>query len=487
MKPLWYDEICTFILVRQQRIATIWSALKQGADGQPPAFYLAERFVTPLVANERIAFRLLSILGFQATIVCLFVLIRKKRGSAVALLCASIPFVTLLYDNYAVEARPYSLVVACISFALICYERAPAIRWMIPMGLSLALAQSLSYVAMLSFLPFLAAEFVVLLEERKPRWTVWIALGSGFLPFLAFWSLLSAQQAIYGKHFWAQPSLFLAQSSYGWFFTQPKLAGEILVACAALAVLVSVLFRKRRAVPGNGEITPSLQGPTLILVILGLPFLSVFAAMLIHGGMSAHYVLPTLLGFPLAAGYVLPKPGRKSAVLWVGLPLASLAIFAGSREKSFWSEYRSSASSASSTDLVESLVKSSGHANLPVVVSDPHDFLQLAHSADRQLSARVVSVVDAPEAVMYTGSDTADKELPILQSYAALQVYDFQSFAAKNPVFLLYSGNGGIAGDWWPRKLKQDGYTLRPVGVRPRSEHDFLHRVFLVSRMKDAD
>ena len=41
---------------------------------------VAERFVTPLLANENIAFRLLSIFGFLSTVLCLFVLIRKRRG-----------------------------------------------------------------------------------------------------------------------------------------------------------------------------------------------------------------------------------------------------------------------------------------------------------------------------------------------------------------------------------------------------------------------
>ena len=99
-RPFWYDEICTFIMVRQQHISTMWSALRNGADGQPPGFYLAERVATALVANESIAFRLLSMFGFSSTVLCLFVFVRKRRGSAIALLCAAIALVTPLYDSY---------------------------------------------------------------------------------------------------------------------------------------------------------------------------------------------------------------------------------------------------------------------------------------------------------------------------------------------------------------------------------------------------
>ena len=123
-KALWYDELCTLIISRQERISTIFGALRHGADGQPPLYYLAERLVAAFVANENIALRLLSIIGFSCVLFCLFELIRRKRGNVIALFCASIPLLTVAFGTYAAEARPYSLVLACISFALICYERA---------------------------------------------------------------------------------------------------------------------------------------------------------------------------------------------------------------------------------------------------------------------------------------------------------------------------------------------------------------------------
>jgi hypothetical protein len=122
-------------------------------------------------------------------------------------------------------------------------------------------------------------------------------------------------------------------------------------------------------------------------------------------------------------------------------------------------------------------VASANYPDLPVVVSDVHDFLQLAHYASPGWAGRFFSVVDAPQSVIYVGSDTGDKELGIMRSYAPLQIYDFAPFVAEHPVFLLYSSGGGAGLDWWPPRLLRDGYTLRPVAVR-----DIYHRVFLVSR-----
>ena len=484
-QPFWYDEICTFIMVRQQRIPILWSALKHGADGQPPVFYLAERLATALIPNENVAFRWLSILGLLCTLLCLFLYVRKRRGNAIALLCAVIPMVTILYKDYAVESRPYSLVVACIAFALVCYQRAPAFRWMILMGFSLALAQSFHYYALFAFLPFIASESVLFLMERHLRWPVWLALASGLLPLLFFWPLLWQSKAIYGAHFWSQPSLQVAEQSYGNYLVTDYVTGVLIAAATALAVLGTMLYKIRSGAREVGSPGERLQEPILILTLLGLPFVAFVLTKLSHGGLTDKYMLPAVLAFPLALSYVFPQYERKSKA-----PLFLFGAFLmafGYQEIPFWSSYSGDFSSPARG--VEAFVTVAGHANLPIVVSDPLQFLPLSHYASPGWNLRFVSLVDAPQALTYAGQDTPDKQLPILASYYPLQVYDYQEFAAKHPVFLLYSTNGGVGRDWWPRKLKDDGYMLRALAVNPRSRNESFHRVFvfLASRANGAN
>jgi 4-amino-4-deoxy-L-arabinose transferase-like glycosyltransferase len=476
-RPLWYDELCTWVMVQQHPISVFWNALKDGVDGQPPLFYLMERPVAAAVANEQVSYRLLPILGFSCTVACLFLLIRKRSGNVNALFCAAIPLATLLYDPYAVEGRPYTLVVACLSIALLCYDRAPDAGWMLLMGLSLAVAEALHYYAVLAVAPFILAETALTLRIRRPRWAVWLALCGGVIPVAGFWPLLSRQRAYYSEYFWAQPSFLGAESSYGWFFRTSLAWGVGLAATAALAVLLSMLAAERAATRGEYREGALFHQRVLVLGFLAFPFLSFLAAEMAHGGMTERYMLPAVLGFSLAGGYTLPRWGRRSSPLLAGLALC-LVFLLGSQEMRFWSSYRSGF--VSPAKAVEALVASANQADLPVVVSHPHDFLQLAHYASPGWRGRFVSVVDAPQAVVYSGSDTADKELGVMRSYAPLQIYDFAPFVAEHPVFLLYSGNGGAGLDWWPPRLLKDGYTLRPVAVR-----DIYHRVFLVSREKN--
>jgi hypothetical protein len=203
--------------------------------------------------------------------------------------------------------------------------------------------------------------------------------------------------------------------------------------------------------------------------------------------MTEYYSLPTVLGFPLAAAYSLPRLEGRSLKLFFAFTLLFLIYSLLPLETQFWSSHGLNARFYSPADPVVDFVGKAGREELPVVVSDVHDFMQLAHYASPEWRSRFVLVVDPPQAVLYSGSDTGDKQLQILRSYCPLQIYDFEEFVVKNPVFLLYSSNGGGDNDWWPRKLKHDGYVMTAAVVKPKSEHDYFRRVFLVTRPKDAN
>jgi hypothetical protein len=76
------------------------------------------------------------------------------------------------------------------------------------------------------------------------------------------------------------------------------------------------------------------------------------------------------------------------------------------------------------------------------------------------------AVVDARAALAFSGTDSVDLALVVLQQYFPLQVVDYDSFAAGHREFLLISGGRGEKGDggrfdWWPSRLARDGHTVR--------------------------
>jgi hypothetical protein len=91
-----------------------------------------------------------------------------------------------------------------------------------------------------------------------------------------------------------------------------------------------------------------------------------------------------------------------------------------------------------------------------------------------------MAIVDPPSAVAYIGTDTSDREMPILADYGPFRVYEYASFARTHHEFLLYStSDSATAGpfgfyDRWVPKLLKDGYSLRVVAAEGN------RRVYLV-------
>ena len=479
VKPMWYDEICTVLLSQQEHLSRLWQALARGADSAPITFYLLERIPAAFIRNENLAYRAISILGFAVMLLCLFVAIRTRKGSAIALVAAAFPLTTVLFDRFAVEARGYSMLVACIAFAIVCYQRVPARRWVILLGLSLTLAETFHYFAVFAFLPFLLAEAAHYGMTRDFRRSVWIALLVGFVPMACSWPTIYGMQKTFGQHYFTQPTWETTLSSYSEYFPGTRMSGGVcLVAAAALAILFTMLVTLRRTSQGEDPAGAPVPELALALGLLSLPLVGFGAAAAAHSGMNSKYLVSSVLGFCLALGFSLPRVPRRGFLVAAASALLLCVIVP--QEHAFWRGY--DGRFVSPTRFEENFVSVAGHPDLPVVVSDTHDFMRLQHYTNKSWQKRFVLLVDPEQAVIYTGSDTGDKQLAILRQYTNLPIYDFQPFLAEHPAFLLYSSKGGNGSDWWPRRLKQDGFTLRMVSVLPKELFDFYHRVILVTR-----
>lgn len=471
-KPFWYDEVLTFIVTGQSSVSAIWRALSQAVDGQPLGFYLIERAAHALTRDPEIAFRIPSIFAFACALLCVFLFVKRRSGALYALLCTSMLLLTVAYSTYAVEARPYSLLLACIAFALLCYQRAPEPLWLVLMGFSLASAEALHYYGVFALFPLGLAEIAWSLKARRLRLGVWLALPGGLVPLAVFWRLLLAQKRSYGAHFWAAPTLRHTGSTYGWLFHISSYHANLAIAVAVVLFLLgapaALAIRHVRAALMADRY---FHEHVLVWGLLGLPFVAFVATKLAHGGLDHKYVLPCVLAFPLGAGCVLPRLNRSIVVLLAILVLPVLAF----QEARFWASQRGHFGEVvSPVASVENMVNSAGHPDLPVVVSDGDDYLPFVYYASPEFAGRFVDVVDPPQAIAYIGNDTVEKDLLRLRSYYPLRVYEFRPFASSHARFLLYSN--GSANDWWPRRLANDGYSLEVVAAEGG------RKVYLVTR-----
>jgi hypothetical protein len=469
-KPFWFDEICSWIIARLGSAAAIWAALKNAADGQPPLFYLIEAHLGNLLRNPEVALRIPSMFGFACVLVCVFVYARRRTTGGYALLCSALLLLTILFDTYAVEARPYSLEVACFALALVCYQRAPAARWMILMGLALGLAENLHYYAIFGLVPFGAAEIFLFWRTRRIRVAVWLALLCGLVPLLWLFPLLRALTATYGQHLLAPASLVRTFAIYGWIFAAHSnvVLVSLLVMAFAAALLVAgaAMLQSFLGSPNvrNAWVSkPFAHEHILALGFLALPFIAYAGTKITHGALTDRYVLSVVLSVPLGACYLVPRLGRKSRIIFVVVVILLLA----GREVRFWiSQDHHVGQPQYSWVRVEQMVDAAGHADLPVVVSSAVQYLELEHYAPGEFEHRLVFLVDPPKAIEFDGSDSGDRQMLILRAYAPLRVEEFSSFRNARREFLLLS-DGDARLDWWPARFRgEPGAEIRALGTQ---------------------
>jgi 4-amino-4-deoxy-L-arabinose transferase-like glycosyltransferase len=477
-RPFWYDELLTVAVARQPNLSALWTGLVGAKDSSPLLYILIEHLSGLLVPNAQVAYRLPSVVGFGLVVWCLFAFIRKRAGSICAFLCAMIPLLTPLYGRYACEARSYSLVVACIAIALVCYQRAPKRSWIVLLGLALSGAEAFHYYAFFSFPAFFLAELAWTADARKIRWGIWLALTAGFLPLAASWPLLAGLKRYYGADYWGRPTFAVVVHAYDGFFGPSVLRvlpGLGFVLAAALSILAILTAPIRESSNDQVATTYTSYEPLLAVGLLTVPFVAFAATSVGHGVFTGRYLLSMTLGVAIAASYAL-RPFRNQRLVPFVL-IAFMLAGVSRKEFIFWaSEHRNLASFSSPTNSIELLLSSAGRSNLPVVVSDGQGYVELSYYAPASLAKRLVVIVDPPNAILYAGNDAVDRGILALRCCLALNVYHFRDFTMRHPSFLLYSGKSNF--DWWPARLRKDGYLLETVASNGNEDIYSVRRPF---------
>ena len=267
----------------------------------------------------------------------------------------------------------------------------------------------------------------------------------------------------YGPNLWDKPSLFATANVYSLML---KSFPPIAIAVVAILSIITLWTAATPApeIPATDRSADAVEH-WLSFGFLMLPVIAFLAAAVSHGAFEERYALPMVLGISLSAAYLWRLLSFRGVVLLSGF----IFIAVGLQEVSLWQSGMGRLVRPSTG--VEQLVASAGHAELPVVVSDAHDYLAIAHYA--RDPRRYLDVVDAPQAVVYTHTDAMDLQLPALKCCLDIQVHEFSEFASARSSFLLYSGGGDW--DWWPARLAKDGDSLELLAV------DGTRKVYLVN------
>ena len=443
-KPLWHDEIYTWHIARLPSVAAIMQSLAEGLDVAPPLNVLLTRLSHSLLGYEPIATRLPGVLGFLLLCVCLFQIVHRRANLAGALTAMAFPLFTAVYPQ-SYEARPYGLMLGLSALAVFCWLRAVEVegrRSMALAGLAIAATAAMwsHFYAVFVFMALAAGEFVRSLQRRRIDNSVWIALVAPLItvPFLI--PILRAAFS-YSPTSWAPASFSSIGATYT---TLLGPASKLIVALAAMWLLFG-----QRAGRMAGVTRPApIHEVTASIVLLLLPCFAGLAAVFSGACFTERYVAPTVIGFSLAAGWMVHQASQSRPafgiifVLVVGGMFVKLCATPPPRYESVADEH-------------PLLVNASG--NEPIVIADGLLFLELWHHARSELASRLYFVNDVGAALEHTGNDSIERNFVVLRRWSDVKIVDYEAFVSAHERFLVYENRDPR---WLTARLLQSGARM---------------------------
>lgn len=251
-KPLFRDELYTWAQVQGPDLTKMWAGLMHAPIVvDPPLYPTRAFFFARLPLPVELALRLPSILAYGAMMLSLFVIARRRASNLIALIAFTIPMIITPLFDYAIDARPYALLLAFSGWAFAFWQK-DRIRQTQPASLTLLAicltgAMLTHYFAVFVLIPFCAGEL-----WRSARYGADMrtcgALLAPIIAVLVYIPFLPAA-ARYRANPWRAVSYTDLDRTYALISTPEVLIA--LLSCCAAALLLCSFKRETRPQPAN--------------------------------------------------------------------------------------------------------------------------------------------------------------------------------------------------------------------------------------------
>lgn len=456
LKPLWTDEFFTLYLSRLDP-AQLWAALSTGGDQHPPTFYLLHHVILRSLGEASWVLRLPALLGFLLMMLCLFRFVAHRTSVAYGIVAMLIPLVTIGQD-FAYEARGYSLLLGFLALAAVCWQQSGDRRWRTAGSLGLAAALTggvLSHYYSVLLIPaFALAEAVR--SFRCKAWipSVWIALCTPVLPLIAFLPLIKSSSG-FAATFWARPRL----SEIPLYYEKtlgPGLA--CLLLCLAVAGIYQAVSIKSKQPKISVAKTVPAEELILALVLSAVPIIVYAFGKTITGVFAWRYAIGGAAGMAMLFGFVCFRLFRGSLIVAWLITLICLGSFAVVARTQM---HRFADRQVALHNLIVWLAKEAKGSE-PLVIGDSEAFYELSYYSPSAMKPRYVYLADTNRAFKYLRQDTLDRSIGLLAPWFGLNVQPYEPYVqAHQRMTVFWVPNSGW--NWLFFALVDEGKQLTVV------------------------
>jgi|GEM_PF-5368888 len=292
-----FDELLEMAAATAPSNHDVLAFLASGVDFNPPLSHFLIRASVAVFGESEWAARLPAFAGILTLLLCIYVYVAKRLRRSYGLI-AILLILGLPVRLYAIQARPYGLVLGISGLVLLLYQAAQGKRrlFVLPclMLCTAALAAS-HYYAVLVVGVLIAAE---LSRSWMQKRIDWLLLCSCALPPIAVLFVLRNaihEQRMVLTHYFARGNLLSFKHGYDELLMDP------LVLSIALLLVVGLLLLRLPRTDDQAPLLLSMHEWTFAIGLLLLPILGAFVTQFVTHAYVPRYFLPAAIGFSICA------------------------------------------------------------------------------------------------------------------------------------------------------------------------------------------
>ncbi|MEO5821591.1 MAG: hypothetical protein ABIT71_13910 [Vicinamibacteraceae bacterium] len=467
--PLWYDELLTVRVSEVEGVANLWRAIGAGFDFTPPLIYVATKAAHAIHPADPLGARLPALAGFVLFAVGLVRWLTPRVGAWAAAAAVALTPLADYTVRYAVEARPYMLLLGVSMWALVCWQRLrdrPGAAAAVGFWALLTCALLLHVWAGLLLMAMGAGELAAAVRSRAVRWRVAIPMAAA-LPVLGIHAmLLRGTKTMVFENAAYLPSTAKLTAALLSAVPRPR----VLAATLVVAAIAGWLARRK----AHGAPTEAVAGPALphglaadervmLLACVLSPLVPFIYATIGRSPFMPRYALYSLLGVVCLSSdllRVLARPARHGPMAAALVALVGLGRYLPARTQPIV---------GTQTSVADALAGAHGLPDgVPIVLVNPIDVLTFEMHASDAWLARSVFVADGALARAYTGTDAIDLGYIRGEPYLRLRSKRLEYGDLQHHERLLLVGKWQTL-TWLPQRLRDDGWRIERWGGTPQA------------------
>jgi 4-amino-4-deoxy-L-arabinose transferase-like glycosyltransferase len=456
-RPFWMDEYLVLHTALAGSPTAVWNLMKGAPlSVDPPIYHFFVLFFVRIFGPTEFVTRLPSVLAYTLMSLLLYRFVRKYADVYTGLAVLALCFACGTFQ-YAYQARPYALVLAADTLALLCWSNIVDTQHTRKLALSglflgVAVAVGSHWFGGLVLVPLVFGEVVRSWQTRKIDVGVWTALVAGGTTLVAYLPLLKGASE-YGSLPW--------RGAYIWdIFNTFQLVMQPCLVPLTILMVILALARFMFGAPPPELKHPSIPSSVFIcMVLLALtPFPGFLIGRFVSHSFYPRYVILCTIGLLFLVSLTIRNAVGRSAV-WMGL---SVLIIGGCATLLQYREFLSLPSGGDASILADVSVFSA-EPSLPIVPSDIELLLRLEAHGAASLRTRCVYATD-PSSVRILHHDTELLCTRALRRWTRLPIRDLSSFLSVHPRFYVIGPINGTR-DWVVRRLLEEHADIALQGT----------------------